>query len=82
MIFVNSMSDLFHEEIPLEYIEEVFDVMGQAERHMFQILTKRHERLAELAGELTWPRTYGSVSRSRIGASCTGPTIYARLTQP
>ena len=54
MIFVNSMCDLFHEGIPLGYIEEVFDVMGQAPRHTFQILTKRHERLAELAGELTW----------------------------
>jgi protein gp37 len=49
MIFVNSMSDLFHERIPDAYIEQVFDVMGQAHWHTFQILTKRHERLAELA---------------------------------
>jgi protein gp37 len=54
MIFVNSMSDLFHERVPLEYIEQVFDVMGRAEHHTFQILTKRHERLAEIAGELSW----------------------------
>lgn len=54
MIFVNSMSDLFHEDIPFEYLEAVFDVMGQADQHTFQILTKRHERLAELASSLTW----------------------------
>ena len=54
MIFVNSMSDLFHEGVPLEYIEQVFEVMGRAEHHTFQILTKRHERLAEIAGELSW----------------------------
>lgn len=55
MIFVNSMSDLFHELIPLEYIRQVFEVMAEAERHTFQVLTKRHERLAELAPELDWP---------------------------
>lgn len=54
MIFVNSMSDLFHEGIPIEYIEQVFDVMGRASHHTFQILTKRQERLAELAPILTW----------------------------
>lgn len=54
MIFVNSMSDLFHEDIPVEYIERVFEVMGRAEHHTFQILTKRHERLAALAAVLPW----------------------------
>jgi protein gp37 len=54
MIFVNSMSDLFHEDIPLSYIEDVFDIMGRAGQHTFQILTKRHERLAELAPALSW----------------------------
>ena len=54
-IFVNSMSDLFHEEVPLEFIRRVFEVMAQAERHTFQVLTKRHERLRDLAGELEWP---------------------------
>ena len=54
-IFVNSMSDLFHEEVPLTFIQEVFSVMEQAERHVFQILTKRHERLAEVASQLSWP---------------------------
>jgi protein gp37 len=63
MIFVNSMSDLFHEDVPLDYIRAVFDVMGRAEHHTFQILTKRHERLAELAGEITWhPNVWMGVS--------------------
>jgi protein gp37 len=53
-IFVNSMSDLFHEDISFDFIERVFDVMGRAEHHTFQILTKRHERLAELASDLAW----------------------------
>src|SRR3954464_15018971 len=55
VIFVNSMSDLFHDEIPVEFIRRVFDVMVRAEQHVFQILTKRHERLAELAPDLPWP---------------------------
>jgi protein gp37 len=55
MIFVNSMSDLFHEDIPLAYLERVFDVMARAEQHTFQILTKRHEQLRELAPALPWP---------------------------
>jgi protein gp37 len=54
-IFVNSMSDLFHEDIPVDYIHQVFEVMAQADWHNFQILTKREERLAELARELPWP---------------------------
>jgi protein gp37 len=54
LIFVNSMSDLFHEDIPDDFISEVFDVMGQAHWHTFQVLTKRHERLVELAPALTW----------------------------
>jgi len=54
VIFVNSMSDLFHEKVPAEFIQRIFAVMGQAEHHVFQILTKRADRLAELAGQLTW----------------------------
>lgn len=54
-IFVNSMSDLFHEEIPEEFIEEVFRVMGEADWHIFQILTKRAERLVEMCERLPWP---------------------------
>ncbi len=55
LVFVNSMSDLFHEGIPFEHIAAVFDVMQRADRHVFQVLTKRHERLAELAPQLPWP---------------------------
>jgi protein gp37 len=56
LVFVNSMSDLFHERVPLDYIEAVFDVMKRADHHVFQVLTKRHERLAELAPHLPWPQ--------------------------
>jgi protein gp37 len=55
LVFVNSMSDLFHERVPFDHIAAVFDVMGRAEQHTFQVLTKRHERLADLAPELHWP---------------------------
>lgn len=54
MIFVNSMSDLFHQEIPLEYIKQVFQVMNDNPQHVFQILTKRAERLYELSNQLKW----------------------------
>lgn len=53
-IFVNSMSDLFHEDVPLSFIRQVFDVMHRAHWHRFQVLTKRPERLAELARMLEW----------------------------
>lgn len=55
-IFVNSMSDLFHEDVAVEFIERVFAVMARAHWHQFQILTKRSERLLELSGRLLWPR--------------------------
>lgn len=55
VIFVNSMSDLFHEAIPGDFIKEVFATMVEASRHTFQVLTKRAQRLAELAPELPWP---------------------------
>ena len=54
-IFVNSMSDLFHKDVPLEYIQRVFDVMRRADWHRFQVLTKRADRLAELSPEIDWP---------------------------
>ena len=53
--FVNSMSDLFHEKVPFEYIRRVFDVMVQAPQHTFQILTKRAERMAEFCNGLAVP---------------------------
>lgn len=55
MIFVNSMSDLFHEKVPLDFVREVFAIMSQAHWHRFQVLTKRSGRLRELAPELEWP---------------------------
>lgn len=54
-IFVNSMSDLFHVDVPLEFIQRVFDTMNRCPQHTFQVLTKRGERLRELASELPWP---------------------------
>lgn len=56
LIFVNSMSDLFHEDIPLEYVKRVFSTMNEAHWHTFQVLTKRAERLLELSPELTWSK--------------------------
>lgn len=54
-VFVNSMSDLFHEAVPDEYIRRVFAVMAEADRHVFQVLTKRPQRMAALAPNLPWP---------------------------
>ena len=54
-IFVNSMSDLFHEKVPTDVIARVFDVMRRSDWHRFQILTKRSARLRELAPRLNWP---------------------------
>jgi len=55
IIFVNSMSDLFHEKIPAEFVLRVFEVMTEARHHTFQVLTKRADRLAEIAAQLPWP---------------------------
>ena len=55
IVFVNSMSDLFHDDIPLAYIQRVFATMRDCPHHTFQVLTKRSERLAELAPQLPWP---------------------------
>jgi len=55
VVFVNSMSDLFHERVPLAFIRRVFEVMRRASWHTFQVLTKRSERLAEVAPVLDWP---------------------------
>ncbi|TMF13071.1 MAG: DUF5131 family protein, partial [Chloroflexi bacterium] len=55
LIFVNSMSDLFHPDVPFGFIRRVFDTMVRADWHTFQVLTKRSERLGELASQLPWP---------------------------
>ena len=54
-IFVNSMSDLFHDEVTLEFIQEVFSTIVAGDHHTFQVLTKRPERALELSGQLPWP---------------------------
>lgn len=62
-IFVNSMSDLFHKDIPDEYIHQVFAVMNQANWHIFQVLTKRPSRLARMSSSLPWaPHIWAGVS--------------------
>lgn len=54
LIFVNSMSDLFHDKVPDDYILQVFDIMNRADWHRYQILTKRPERLIEMNNKLNW----------------------------
>ncbi len=62
-IFVNSMSDLFHQDVPFAFIQKVFDVMRRAHWHRFQVLTKRAERLAQLSSKLAWaPNIWMGVS--------------------
>ncbi len=62
-IFVNSMSDLFHKDVPVEFIAKVFDVMCRADWHRYQILTKRSDRLLELSPQLPWkPHIWMGVS--------------------
>lgn len=72
MVFVNSMSDLFHRDVPLSFIQRVFDVMQRASWHTFQVLTKRSERLSELAGSSfssrSWVPLGNSTSLESTGA--------------
>jgi protein gp37 len=56
LIFVNSMSDLFHEKVPLGFIQRVFEVMKATPQHTYQVLTKRAETLEEVASSLPWPK--------------------------
>lgn len=63
IVFVNSMSDLFHPEIPFEFIEKVFQVMNDTPQHTYQVLTKRADRLFQLQAKLTWtPNIWMGVS--------------------
>jgi protein gp37 len=75
VIFVNSMSDLFHEDVPESFIQSVFDTMIAAHWHIFQILTKRTERLAELAPRLVWPRNIW------MGVSVESPQYVYRIAE-
>lgn len=56
VIFVNSMSDLFHEDVPLSFIQSIFRVMNQCPQHTFQVLTKRPERTCEVSEQVSWTR--------------------------
>lgn len=56
VVFVNSMSDLFHPDVPTEFIKSVFAVMNQTPQHIYQVLTKRSERLKQLSKELKWTK--------------------------
>lgn len=55
IVFVNSMSDLFHAKVPLSFVRDIFDVMRQTPQHTYQVLTKRSHRMARMAGKLDWP---------------------------
>lgn len=75
IIFVNSMSDLFHDAVPLDYIQRVFEVMQECPQHTFQVLTKRPERLVEMAPLLPWP------SNVWIGTSVEDMRVVDRVRQ-
>jgi protein gp37 len=69
-IFVNSMSDLYHKDVPFEFIAKVFDVMRRCPRHQFKILTKRADRLEEVSPRLEWPdNVWQGVSVENAGYS-------------
>lgn len=73
IIFVNSMSDLFHEGVPLKFVRRVFEVMESCPQHTFQVLTKRPERALELSSKLPWP------SNVWMGTSVETSKYYERI---
>lgn len=73
VVFVNSMSDLFHDSVPDAVIINVFQTMAMATQHTFQVLTKRSERLASLAGSLPWPPNVW------MGVSVESPRYFDRI---
>jgi protein gp37 len=77
-IFVNSMSDLFHEQIPVSYIQQVFDVMVRADWHVFQVLTKRPRRMAELSKLLPWPENIWAGTSVELDRYCWRSNHYLR----
>jgi len=90
-IFVNSMSDLFHDDVPEEFIRRVFAVMNRAHWHTFQVLTKRSRRVRQLAPKLTWPRNVWmgvsvenakSMARIRDLRQAAGPAVKFLSCEP
>ena len=81
-VFVNSMSDLFHDAVPERYLERVFDVMRRASWHTFQVLTKRSSRLARAPLRSTGLETCGWVSAWRTRITGSGSTTFARHPPP
>lgn len=81
--FVNSMSDIFHKDVPESYIHQMFEVMNKAYWHQFQILTKRHERLLELSPKLNWtPNIWqGVYDLNLTGVKLTGIHRATMLTE-
>jgi protein gp37 len=73
LIFVNSMSDLFHEDVPEEFIGRVFETMAACPRHTFQVLTKRSRRLRDMAQRLPWPKNVW------IGVSVENQRVLGRI---
>ena len=73
VVFVNSMSDLFHADVPEAFIQQVFGVMAECPQHTFQVLTKRAERLARVAQRLPWPANVW------IGVSVESPEFLWRV---
>ncbi|HOE96837.1 MAG TPA: phage Gp37/Gp68 family protein [Candidatus Sumerlaeota bacterium] len=73
VVFVNSMSDLFHENVPFDFIRKVFNVMNECESHTFQVLTKRPERAALFSGKLGW------TSNIWIGTSVENDEVSGRI---
>ncbi len=72
-VFVNSMSDLFHDGVPTEFIQRVFATMEACAQHTFQVLTKRSERVLELSGKLPWPKNVW------IGVSVENSSVVSRI---
>ncbi|MBI4526587.1 MAG: phage Gp37/Gp68 family protein [Deltaproteobacteria bacterium] len=75
-IFVNSMSDLFHEQVPFSFIDEVFDIMGRAPQHIFQVLTKRADRM------VAWSLSHGNKpipGHIWLGVSVETPAYFSRI---
>jgi protein gp37 len=56
LVFVNSMSDLFHHDVPIDFIQQIFQTMRECPQHVFQILTKRSDRVCQLGKQIDWPR--------------------------